>query len=54
MAKPILSMHSNAIGFGYVESLTPHVNCTEKYIAMNQRQLGVGSGPIDVQFASGG
>jgi hypothetical protein len=37
-----------------VTSLIIHVNCTEKYAAINQRQLGVGSGPIDVQFASGG
>jgi hypothetical protein len=37
-----------------VKSLMPHVNCTGKYTAINQRQLGAGSEPIDVEFASGG
>ena len=37
-----------------VSALIPGVNCTGKYTAINQRQFWVGSGPMDVQFASGG
>ncbi len=54
VTKAILSMPSNAIVFCWVKSLIPGVNCTEKYTAINQRQLGAGSGPMDVQFASCG
>ena len=47
----ILSMHSSAIVYCKVKSSMPLVNCIEKYTAINQRQLGAGSGPMVVKFA---